>query len=149
MNPNPIDPRIDRARTVIIFGPRPPEAPAGWIVMNAPRPLDGTTTWQGDWNCGLHYAAIDPSDPHSGHMITDNLEACAVVVRYQDLSHAKPIVRHHYLHFRGITGHELNEIFKELTRESDENAATYAREITYGRTHADLVQHLQNALVIP
>lgn len=33
------------------------EVPAGWPVANAPRPLIGQITWQGDYRHGRHYAA--------------------------------------------------------------------------------------------
>jgi len=36
----------------------------GWIVYNAPRPLAGHATWQGQFRHGIFYAAVAPAgDP--------------------------------------------------------------------------------------
>lgn len=40
-----------------------PEAvPAGWVIVNAPRPLYGKITWQGPFRHGIFYAA-SPDTP--------------------------------------------------------------------------------------
>lgn len=55
-------------RKVVNF-PRPQEAPKGWEIYNAPRPLFGTRdgdkvyTWEGEFISGIFYAAINPDDP--------------------------------------------------------------------------------------
>ncbi len=39
----------------------PPEAiPEGWLVVNAPRPVGGEMTWEGEFRHGLFYAAAPP-----------------------------------------------------------------------------------------
>jgi len=48
---------------IYIVGPRPKEAPEGWTVWNAPRPLYGAKTWTGEFITGRLYAAQDPGDP--------------------------------------------------------------------------------------
>ena len=35
----------------------PQEIPAGWVIGNAPRPIAGQITWQGDFRHGIFYAA--------------------------------------------------------------------------------------------
>lgn len=35
--------------------------PATWLVYNAPRPLVGHVTWQGEFRNGIFYAAVDPT----------------------------------------------------------------------------------------
>jgi hypothetical protein len=57
-----------KIRKVVNF-PCPPQAPLGWEIYNAPRPLYGSRdnsgpyTWQGEFISGVFYAAIDPDDP--------------------------------------------------------------------------------------
>lgn len=48
---------------IYIVGPRPDEAPQGWTVWNAPRPLYGARTWAGEFITGRLYAAQNPDDP--------------------------------------------------------------------------------------
>ena len=45
-----------------IIADRPPHIPKHWSVCNAPRPIMGTQTWEGDFRHGIFYAAIDPAD---------------------------------------------------------------------------------------
>lgn len=52
-----------RTRTVI--GERPAQAPQGWVIFNAPRPIFGTYDWKGDFISGVFYTAVDPL--HSGY----------------------------------------------------------------------------------
>ena len=35
----------------------PQDIPDGWVIGNAPRPLAGQITWQGDFRHGIFYAA--------------------------------------------------------------------------------------------
>lgn len=54
-----------QCKTLKVIRPRPTQAPDGWEVYNAPRPLFGTKTWQGDFICGIFYAAVDPADEYA------------------------------------------------------------------------------------
>lgn len=60
-----------------VLADRPAQAPGGWIIFAATRPLDGTTTWE-NWDGpsfhGRYYAAIDPHDPRAAEMIDFNAE---------------------------------------------------------------------------
>lgn len=40
----------------------PADLPAGWLIANAPRPLNGERTWQGAFRHGVLYAAM-PAQP--------------------------------------------------------------------------------------
>ena len=46
--------------------------PAGWLIFNAPRPLSGTVTadgqmvWVGEFRHGIYYAAVNPSPEDFG-----------------------------------------------------------------------------------
>ena len=48
------------------------DVPPGWIVMNAPRPLLGNMTMQGDFVTGRYYAAIDPEDSMAAAYVREN-----------------------------------------------------------------------------
>lgn len=58
------------------------DAPVGAIVMNAPRPLIGNQTMDGDFVTGRHYAVITPSDPMAGAFVEENrkLDARLLVI---------------------------------------------------------------------
>jgi len=69
---------------------RHPNAPPAWWVLNAPRPLYGTIhvsgndafTWTGPFVEGIHYAAIDPTDPEASRWLEENRRLGAVLLRY-------------------------------------------------------------------
>lgn len=63
------------------------DAPDGWVVMNASRPLLGTTVLEdGDFLTGRHYAAIDPKDSMALEYAkrNDDLAARVVVLASRD-----------------------------------------------------------------
>jgi hypothetical protein len=62
-------------KAVWVIGAPPTQAPVGWRIYNAARPLYGDVTWQGDFITGVHFAAIDPKGP----------DALAQVQRDQEL----------------------------------------------------------------
>src|SRR4051812_30130531 len=39
------------------------DIPAAWTIWNAPRPLLGHVSWQGEFHCGIFYAALDETEP--------------------------------------------------------------------------------------
>lgn len=59
-------------KTIIRIGPRPADIPQEWPIHNAPRPLYGQKTWQGDFVHGIFYAAIDPADEYSAGFVREN-----------------------------------------------------------------------------
>lgn len=73
------------------FTARPSQAPAGWRVMNAARPIPGSSVfvdgryqskeWTGDFCKGVHYSAIDPEDElaHVWLATCASLDACELV----------------------------------------------------------------------
>jgi hypothetical protein len=56
------------------------DVPDGWVVMNAPRPLVGTSVQEGDFLTGRHYSVIDPSDSAAAALIEENRKLAAAVV---------------------------------------------------------------------
>lgn len=54
--------------------------PDNWIVMNAPRPLLGSRTMEGEFLTGRFYAGIDPEDAMAGQFIKANEKLDARIV---------------------------------------------------------------------
>jgi len=81
---------MNHLRPVKIIGQRPThtptgvEIPAGWLIGNAPRPLDGDLTWAGNPFRGAFYAAIDPAGPEADRYRRTGSEADAVTLEYVD-----------------------------------------------------------------
>ena len=44
---------------------KPGNVPDTWEIYNAPRPLYGHVTWQGNFRHGIFYAAIDPEGDYA------------------------------------------------------------------------------------
>jgi hypothetical protein len=70
-----------KIRKVVNF-PCPPQAPEGWEVYNAPRPLEGTTIWMGKFIGGIFFAAIDPADPDADLWREENRRLAAVRLEF-------------------------------------------------------------------
>ncbi len=65
-----------------VVGNRPKEAPEGWIIQNAPRPLWGHKDWVSDFVCGVFFVAINPDKEDASEMIQRNRENGAVKLVY-------------------------------------------------------------------
>jgi hypothetical protein len=76
-----------QTRKVVNF-PRPKEAPKGWEIYNAPRPLFGTRennkvyTREGEFISGIFYAAINPDDPDANMWREENEQLNATRLEY-------------------------------------------------------------------
>ncbi len=69
-------------KVIPMIGERPADVPEGWPVFNAPRPLDGAKSWQGDFRHGIYYAAVDPSLPEASRAIENNKSLDGWLVLY-------------------------------------------------------------------
>lgn len=77
-------------RTIRIIGTRSINAPEGWEVYNAPRPLYASSDpetgkrveWIGDFRHGTLYAAIDPNDPDAEMWREENRRLDAVRIEW-------------------------------------------------------------------
>lgn len=78
----PYVPGIEDAEVVQVAGARPDEAPEGWIVFNAPRPISGTKMWQGPFTMGVFYAAVDPADELAERFVAVNKRDGASILEY-------------------------------------------------------------------
>ena len=78
--------------TIQWSGSRPSQAPAGWVLFNAYRPLCGTLKPTGGGNRwvgargprGQHWAAVDPADSLARQWLECNLRDGAVIVECSD-----------------------------------------------------------------
>jgi hypothetical protein len=68
-------------KTRHFLGTRPP-VPEDWIICNAPRPLQGTRLWTGDFITGVLYAGIDPKDEFAAGHIEFNTRQDAKIIQY-------------------------------------------------------------------
>ena len=75
-------------KSIIRLTDRPADIPAHWPICNAPRPLYGTRTWQGDFIHGVFYAAIDPADEFSAGWLKRNEELDAYEIIYMSRDEA-------------------------------------------------------------
>jgi hypothetical protein len=62
---------VDHLKTRMVDS-MPVDGPAGWVVMNAPRPLLGSQTMTGDFVTGRFYAVIAPDDLMAEKYIEEN-----------------------------------------------------------------------------
>jgi hypothetical protein len=65
-----------------IIGLRPEQVPEGWAIYNAPRPLYGDKTWQGDFVHGVYYVAIAPHTPATALFREENALSDAWELEY-------------------------------------------------------------------
>ena len=61
---------------------RPYQAPEGWLVFNAPRPIYGHKDWIGDFLTGVFFVAVDPEGDNAEWMIKRNTELDARLLEY-------------------------------------------------------------------
>ena len=73
---------MDDVQTVEVRQARPEQAPDGWLVFNAPRPIYGHREWIGDFITGVFYVAVDPDAPEATHYIMRNGQLDAKLLHY-------------------------------------------------------------------
>lgn len=103
-------------RKVVNFS-RPPQAPDGWEIYNAPRPLYGSdyagigrVTWQGEFIDGVFYAAVNPGDPDAEKWRKENESLAAVRLEFVD---RQDVIDEMVEHYRKNFPNRFEQIFKE------------------------------------
>jgi hypothetical protein len=76
--------------------PRPADSPADWVIWNAPRQLAGHRNWIADFCRGVHYAAIDPSQPDAARLTRDNQSLSAFPCRWVTMDEIMAWARGYY-----------------------------------------------------
>lgn len=69
--------------------PRPEQAPEGWEVWNAPRPMAGTRHFQGEFIHGIFYGVIDPTDAYADNWRRLNIRDDGTMLEWISLEEAK------------------------------------------------------------
>lgn len=96
-----------RTRTVI--GTRPSQAPHGYVIYNAPRPIYGVE-WIGDFCSGIFYTALNPECPDFAKLHELNRRQDAVVLTYIDEEEAYQKGRERLLALRPLEAAELVDL---------------------------------------
>lgn len=73
---------MDDIMTVTVVKDRPEQAPADWLVFNAPRPIYGHAEWIGDFITGVFFTAVDPDAEEADHFIERNRQLDAKQIAY-------------------------------------------------------------------
>jgi predicted RNA methylase len=115
----------------------PMEAPDGWVVMNAPRPLLGTKVLEGgDFLSGRFYAAIDPNDSLALEYAkrNDDLAARVVFVASRDEQVAMATATSEYRdrYFSEMDSDERYEAARGLIRRLHDHTFAEARALLEG-----------------
>jgi hypothetical protein len=84
-------------KTIKLIGKtRAADIPQEWAIHNAPRPLYGTKTWEGDFIHGIFYAAIDPADEFAPGWLKENDRNDAYELVYLSREQAIPLAYQYY-----------------------------------------------------
>lgn len=78
--PEPALPGLDALRVVVSETQPFADLPEGGVVFNAPRPLLGTRTHEGDFLTGRFYNFITPGDDYAAMFLEENRKLAAAVV---------------------------------------------------------------------
>ena len=74
----------------------PANVPEDALIFSAPRPLCGTTTWEGDWVCGIFFAAVTADDPYRAMWLKENKNLDATKVNFVSDEQGRFMVREFY-----------------------------------------------------
>lgn len=65
-----------------VIGKRPDDVPEAWLIFNAPRPLLGHKEWQGEFEHGIFYVAVNPDEYGAAGFIERNRSSDGWLVKY-------------------------------------------------------------------
>ena len=71
----------------------PANVPADALIFNAPRPIYGTTTWEGTCVRGIFFAAVNPDDPDRAFCVKQNHSLRAGILHFVSEEDARQMVR--------------------------------------------------------
>jgi hypothetical protein len=64
-----------------------------WTIWNAPRPLYGTTIWQGKFLAGMFWGAINTESEWADWQRVENIGLAASLVKFVPMDEAKRVVQ--------------------------------------------------------
>jgi len=71
-----------KTKELFIIGEKPKDIPENWFIFNAPRPLLGDIEWQGEFQHGVFYVAVDPDGYIPESWIQKNYNLDGWLVKY-------------------------------------------------------------------
>lgn len=95
-------------KTQLVIGDRPTEAPEGWIVCSASRPLAGEIYFYADGPRGIHHTAFPSSHPQIDYILQANESLGAYILRYVTRQEALIEARETIIKIDGVTQEECN-----------------------------------------
>lgn len=142
------DAKLAESKFTISPDGRPEQAPAGWLVLNAPRPLYGSerdgreVAWEGEFAHGRFYVAVNPGDPRADTLIQLNLELDAWPVVYLDSVDTRALLTDLY---SARSPHILDRIAEQIAElsviEMPRHIAGLAQTMRYGPFVAAVRRH--------
>ena len=109
--------RLEDVKKIPVIGRRPDHIPDAWPIFNAPRPLLGHEEWQGDFEHGIFYVAVDPDGYGAEGFIERNISLDGWLVEYWTEEKALEAAKGYLLKEYPGDGELINDLKgKELMR---------------------------------
>ena len=74
--------KLKDVKRIPVIGERPHSIPENCLIFNAPRPLYGHMEWQGEFEHGIFYVAIDPDSHGAEGFIEGNISLDGLLIEY-------------------------------------------------------------------
>ncbi len=81
---------------ITIIAERPKDIPENWLIFNAPRPLLGDKEWEGKFQHGIFYVAVDPNCYFYNREIENNCKLDGWIVEYISKEKAIKRIKEYY-----------------------------------------------------
>lgn len=118
------------------------DVPAGWLVMNAPRPLVGQKTVEnGEFLTGRFYGAVDPSDTYAASTIETNRKLDAAIVM-QGIDRATQMAM-------AMVGNKYRDDYLAMPEAERYQALSPKIKKLYGKPYGELKALLEQAKAEP
>jgi len=102
--------KLEDVKKIPIIGERPHPIPENWFIFNAPRPLLGHEEWQGEFEHGIFYVAVDPDSYGAEGFIERNISLDGWLVEYWTKEKAIGAVKSYYLKKYPTEGEAINDM---------------------------------------
>lgn len=74
--------KLEDVKRIPVIGERPHSVLEDWPIFNAPRPLCGHMEWQGEFEHGIFYVAVDPDGYGAEGFVERNISLDGWLVEY-------------------------------------------------------------------
>lgn len=118
------------------------DVPAGWIVMNAPRPMAGQKTLEnGEFLTGRFYGAVDPADTYAASTIETNRKLDAAIVM-QGIDRATQMAM-------AMVGNKYRDEYLAMPEAERYTALSPKIKKLYGKPYGELKALMEQAKAAP